>query len=76
VGGAQIEESRMGDYTTVTWGELGCPTEPSNVDYDGLRLYIKRSHIQVANGEPAATFAILWFVGNKGVQYTLGARVD
>jgi len=31
-------------YRTVTWDELGCPTEPINIEYDGMTLSVKQWH--------------------------------
>ena len=63
-------------YRTVTWDELGCPTEPINIEYDGMTLSVKQWHIGVAQGEPFATFAVSRFVNAVGdVSYRLGVRV-
>jgi hypothetical protein len=63
-------------YRTVTWGELGCPTEPVNVEYNGMVLAIKQSHIDAAESDPSAKFAVSRFVSHTGVHHRLGARTN
>jgi len=64
-------------YRIVTWTQLGCPTEPANIEYDGMTLSVKQAHIDAAKGEPSATFAISAFVTVAGdVSHRLNGRVD
>jgi hypothetical protein len=64
-------------FTTVTWADLRCPTEPGQVEYQGMALQIKQSHIDAAEGELSARFAVLRFQPISGpASYNLGTRVN
>ena len=63
-------------YRIVTWDELGCPTEPGNIEFDGMTLSIKQLHIDAAKGEPLAAFQVLRIDSHAGVRYVLGVRDD
>ena len=64
-------------YRIVAWAELGCPTEPANIEYDGMTLSVKQAHIDAAKGEPSAKFAVSAFVTVAGdVSHRLNGRVN
>jgi hypothetical protein len=64
-------------YTTVTWDELNCPPEPCRVECKGMTIQIKQSHIDAANNDPSATFAVIRFQPLSGpAGYNLGTRID
>jgi hypothetical protein len=62
---------------TITWAELGSPTEPTTVTVQGMTLKVEDGHIEAAEGEPFATFRIIEFRPVKEpVQHKLGTRID
>ena len=64
-------------YRIVAWAELGCPTEPANIEYDGMTLSVRQWHIDAAKDDPSAIFGVSRFVSSTGdVQYKLQTRQD
>jgi hypothetical protein len=63
-------------YTTVTWVDLGCPTEPRTVEFNGMMLSVNQRPIDVADGDPYATFAVTRFVSLDQTRNKLGVRTD
>jgi hypothetical protein len=64
-------------YGTVTWEELGCPTEIGICEApNGMRIRVSRPTIDAAAGDPGATFEVLRFGGLKPPQFMLGRRLD
>jgi hypothetical protein len=57
---------------TATWFDLGCPTTPGPVLYEGKRITIKPRDIERAQGNPDTVFRVLALAG----QYVLGAIED
>jgi hypothetical protein len=62
---------------TITWAELGCPTEPTSITVAGMTFEVEDRHIKAAEGEPFATFRIIEFRPiNAPAQHKLGTRID
>jgi len=71
------DEQLSNIYTTVTWGDLNCPPEPCRVLCKGMTIQIQQSHIDAANDDPSATFAVIRFQHLSGpASYNLGTRID
>jgi hypothetical protein len=60
-------------YRIVSWAALGCPTKPGRLEYNGMRLKIRKRHINAAGNDPSAVFALRLAAPGR---YFLGEQIQ
>jgi hypothetical protein len=72
--------AQQSDAARIAWAELGCPREAGLYRIEGgpetVKIRVKRIHIIVAEGDPAARFTVVTLRPPLGpIEYLLGHRV-
>jgi hypothetical protein len=70
----QMQGLEMAELIKVTWGSLGSPTTPREVQYQGKTFIVRFKDIEASRGDPTAIFTATLFEPLSGrAQYHLGS---
>jgi len=72
----RIQAAKDQARLSIRWGDLGTPTSPSTINYQGMIVAVQHKDIEAACGNPDARFSALQIRPHSGRPYYVLGKVE